>query len=629
MEASLTCAVCLGVFREPVTLPSCSHNFCKSCVLECASPLVWTAAQPRADLHTTVTCPLCRRVSNLAGGLAALPVNTTLAEVVRLIPQSKARERPGACGGNQDCGVSGKEPCVEHPELRLELFCKNCELACCGKCVSLRHQGIFHSVNLLDMVFQEEKLMFFNNLKTLRELHGKLTKEISEAENSAESILKANEDAVMSAFDEVQKALDLKKQQLLDLVKQQQSTSIKRFEVQKVTKTHNKTTVESLLSACETVVDDYEPRSFLQVACGLNKRMKSNLELMQFCGDHGEEVLRFEPQCVDVQAVLDAVSALKITSPSNDVHKQNGSFSFRSVSRSWNNAVITNKKYSPFQDQELTYLQGQMQKMSIRFVCITKMPEYQHLSYEELRLKYYEPSVLQEKEAVSAPERLRPFVCNNVNNFTFNMSLTNGVTFTGLKRQETFDMDCTAYGKDVFKDKSTKTDSGKMGQKDSHIACAQKKDNPVKTHDFPSTSSGGLTTNLSSDVKGCKTPKLCDATSSKALFPNFCFGKSDIVIVQRPARNEKLYKKLRSTASLAKSAGSVVTVTAVADRSTNVFSNGVGNAEENMSVNSASSEEFYDASSTINPAAEETCEQRSRPNSTEGDESSTLPRSPH
>uniref|UniRef100_A0A672U625 RING-type domain-containing protein n=1 Tax=Strigops habroptila TaxID=2489341 RepID=A0A672U625_STRHB len=64
MEASLTCAVCLSLFEEPVTLPLCSHNFCRDCVLEC--------------LASAELCPLPR------GGAAALPVNTTLAELVRL-----------------------------------------------------------------------------------------------------------------------------------------------------------------------------------------------------------------------------------------------------------------------------------------------------------------------------------------------------------------------------------------------------------------------------------------------------------------------------------------------------------------------------------------------------------------
>ncbi|CAN2388725.1 hypothetical protein PRIEUP_LOCUS16671 [Pristimantis euphronides] len=470
MEASLTCAVCLGVFREPVTLPRCSHNFCKRCVLECASPQVWTpAALQRSGDYSTVTCPLCRKVSTLSGGLGRLPINTTLAEVVRLLPPS-AKEGPDSCG---------KSPCAEHPELRLELYCKSCERPCCGRCVSLRHQGVFHSVNLLDVTFQEEKLLFFNSLKTLRETHARLAKEISDDEKNASSILKANEDAVTSAFIEVQKALDLKKQQLLDLGKRQQSSFKKRREVREVTKALHQTTLENLLKDCEKIADDYEPRSFLQVACGLNKRMKSNLELMELCTDNSEDALPFEPQCIGVQAVLDAVSTLKMTSSSKDVTQQNGSFSFKSLSRTWNPGMETREKYC---DQELIYLQGQMQLMAIRFVGITNMPEYQHLSYEELRLKHYEPSVVQEKEAVPAPERQMPIVCNNMNNFTFTFSLKNDVKSTRVKNQRALGQEHTVFDKDIVQEKPT--NSRRIEQKDSLSACVlEKDDGPVTGQD--------------------------------------------------------------------------------------------------------------------------------------------------
>ncbi|KAG9479943.1 hypothetical protein GDO78_011787 [Eleutherodactylus coqui] len=464
MDASLTCAVCLGLFREPVTLPTCSHNFCKSCLLKCAAPHLWTPTEPRS---CTVSCPLCRKVSTLSRGLAALPVNTTLAEVVRLLlPSGGAKDaRPGS----PDCG---KRRCEEHPDYRLELFCRNCERACCGRCVSLRHQGVFHSVNLLDVTFQEEKLLFFNSLKTLREINEQLVKEISDNGSNTESILKANKDAVTSAIGEAQKALDLKKQELLDMLHQQQIISKKRNEIRKATKKLHKTTVESLLKDCVKIADEYEPSSFLQAACGLNKRMKSNLELQEFCADHND-VLQIEPQCLDIQAVLDAVSTLKMTTGSKDVSKLNGSFSFKSISRTWSRGMETNENYC---DQELTYLQGEMEKNPMRFVSITKMPEYQHLSYEELRLKYYEPSVVQDRKAVAAPEIQMPSVCNNVNGFTFKMSLTNCAKSTRLKTQDSFDREHTACGKDVFEEKPTKMDVGRLKQKDNLSACALDKD---------------------------------------------------------------------------------------------------------------------------------------------------------
>ncbi|XP_073500386.1 tripartite motif-containing protein 5-like isoform X2 [Phyllobates terribilis] len=591
MEASLTCAVCLGVFREPVTLPRCSHNFCKSCVLDCATPQRSIVVQHRNDQYVTIICPLCRKVSILSAGQTALPVNTTLAEVVGLLPQNeKVREglTAGAMGGSPDSS-GRRSPCAEHPEHKLELFCKICEQVCCGKCVSLRHQGIFHNVNLMDMIFQEEKLMFFNSLKSLREIHERLAKEISEDETNTESTLKANEDAVMASFDEVQKSLDIKKKEILDLVKQQQITCKKRSEVRKVTKAHHKTTVENLLKDCEGIVDDYDPSSFLKVSCGLNKRMKSNLELMKFCADHSEDVSRFEPQRVDVQAVLDAVSTLNIASGSKDVKKQSGSFSFKSISRTWNPGMAANEKY-----------------------C-------------ELRLKHYEPSVVVQEREASDSEGPSPFVSNDCI-YNFSMPVINPVKTTRLRRLDGFDWNCSdSDKKHVLKIESPKKDYGRM--ETNYRLCAipvvRKEIVPVKVQAFLSSSLEGQTNKLPSDVKMEETPKVANDLGKEASFPSFCVGKSEIATIKKSGRNEKTFKKLKSTACVPKlpSAGSVASTSATADKSAADTISSGGNAEEVMSVGSSSPDEFYDASSNIDQDVAEPCEQSSNRNSAGADES--------
>ncbi|KAM9330428.1 LOW QUALITY PROTEIN: tripartite motif-containing protein 59-like [Gastrophryne carolinensis] len=336
MEASLTCAVCLGVFRDPVTLPQCSHNFCKSCVAECAEPA--SRLFPASTTSVSVPCPLCRKVSQVYGGPSQLPINTTLAELARLLSPSggaTTQEKP-----LQSPALAGH--CSDHPEHRLELFCKNCSRACCGKCVSAAHHGIFHSVNLLDMVYQEEKLMFFNSLKKLREMYEKVTKEGLDEDYDVKNILQNNTDMVNAAFDEMQKALDLKRQHLLDFIKQQESETLKRQEVWKRTTAHHKITLQHLLRDSEAIVNEVEPECFLKVACSLNQRQ------------------------TDVNEILKALPIL---------------FSAAAF-------LIDATLESPVQNQELCYLQGQLQKLTIRLFSITEMPEYRHLSFEELRMKY-------------------------------------------------------------------------------------------------------------------------------------------------------------------------------------------------------------------------------------------------
>lgn len=182
MEASLTCAVCLSLLEEPVTLPLCSHNFCRSCVLECLASaeaarlqqLQRSPGQARLGRGAPgpgpscarVPCPLCRKLCLLPrGGVAALPVNTTLAEVVKLYRSGAAG---AATGGEAALGPKpGSEllspqafggSCQKHPSRPVQLYCRMCRQAGCGQCVSEEHQGIFHSVNLIDTVYQEEKV---------------------------------------------------------------------------------------------------------------------------------------------------------------------------------------------------------------------------------------------------------------------------------------------------------------------------------------------------------------------------------------------------------------------------------------------------------------------------------------
>ncbi|KAG8453850.1 hypothetical protein GDO86_000466 [Hymenochirus boettgeri] len=405
MEASLTCAVCLGLFREPVTLPLCSHNFCKHCLQECAAPDGRTVSFDigSGGLLWTVQCPLCRKVSSVPGGVSSLPVNTTLAEVVRILGSGR-HERDQHRAAGKECGTDEASrdrrksaPCGDHPDLMLELYCKNCSLPCCGKCVSDRHQGVFHSINLLEMVYQEEKLTLFSSLKRLREIHEKFSKEPSEEESEIEEAFKNEARHLNLAFEEVQKALDLKKQQFLELIQQQQNTTIKEYKVWQQMQTQNKKTIESLLKDCERIVDEFEPNKFLKVACDLNKRMKSSLDLMGFTSDHSKK--KWEPTHADLKPALEAISALNISGgSSNDNCTKNsedsvGNFSFKIITRSWKHGRKTClDKYSPIQGEELEFIHGQSRKIGVRYICISEMPKYKAVSYEELRLKCYEDS---------------------------------------------------------------------------------------------------------------------------------------------------------------------------------------------------------------------------------------------
>ncbi|XP_067847224.1 uncharacterized protein [Heptranchias perlo] len=333
MEASLTCAVCLSVFENPTTLPVCSHNFCKKCILECvtksfSSGLGYSSSN-NIWRNSQLECPLCRKSNFIAEGAVNLPGNTTLAEVVKLF---KSQYGSGAAGATEDekgeeCaaaaaagargpgggGGGGRAVCDRHPPRTLQLFCKICKQVACGQCVSEDHCGVFHAVNLVDMIYQEEKLDYFNNLRELRQLNDKLKIEIADTPSDNEHVLEYEKDVVEIKFDEILEKVELKRKQLLDEIEKQKEWKKTERKARLEGKRTQKDTVEKYLKECEGLVNECNPVNFLKVACDLNERIKSNLAIIiPTLKKHGE-LDCLQPSQFLIKPVLDSISALQLT----------------------------------------------------------------------------------------------------------------------------------------------------------------------------------------------------------------------------------------------------------------------------------------------------------------------------
>ncbi|NXG41396.1 TRIM3 protein, partial [Psilopogon haemacephalus] len=91
---------------------------------------------------TRVSCPLCRKLCPLPrGGAAALPVNTTLAEGVKLYRSgttgaAKAGETEQGQGPGPLSPLALGGTCQKHPGGLVQLYCRMCRQAGCGLCVS-------------------------------------------------------------------------------------------------------------------------------------------------------------------------------------------------------------------------------------------------------------------------------------------------------------------------------------------------------------------------------------------------------------------------------------------------------------------------------------------------------------
>ncbi|XP_062429787.1 uncharacterized protein LOC134139426 [Rhea pennata] len=419
MEASLTCAVCLSLFEEPVTLPLCSHNFCRECVLECLASAEAARLQQRGQgqtrllrgspgqgaggstASTRVSCPLCRKLCPLPrGGAAALPVNTTLAEVVKLYRSgtagaSKAAEAEPGPGPGLLSPLPLGGTCQKHPSRLMQLYCRMCRQAGCGQCVSEEHQGIFHSVNLIDTVYQEEKLTFFSSLKKLRIINEKLLNEISSHPDDTDIMLTNEAEIIALEFGEIFKTLEMKKKQLLEDVENQRSKKEKEFQIWKKMKETHKKTIENFLKDCEKLVHECDPQCFLEVACGLNTRMKTQLDLMNIASSY-EKPPEYTQKKMDIKPVVNEILALKLIPVNVGVVKDlpfqgnensTNNTVFKNNIKQWKDQKNTPNIFRPVAGQEEALADGG--RICTRLMSISEMSAFQNMSHEELRYKYY------------------------------------------------------------------------------------------------------------------------------------------------------------------------------------------------------------------------------------------------
>ncbi|XP_067407879.1 serine-rich adhesin for platelets-like [Emydura macquarii macquarii] len=401
MEASLTCAVCLGLFEEPVTLPLCSHNFCKSCVLECTAsgePGSQRAGQAFGGAAAArFSCPLCRKLCPLPrGGYSALPVNTTLAEVVKLYRAGGGGKAGPGCG--EEAAPSPPPAfgavCDKHPARLVQLYCRMCRRAGCGQCVTEEHQGIFHAVNLLDSVYQEEKLTFFSSLKKMRAVNENLVKELSSHPKDIK-ILNKEAEIIKLEFEAIFKTLEMRKKELLEDIESQRSKKEKEYQIWKKMKETHKKTIESFLKDCEKLVDECDPEHFLEVACGLNKRMKTQLDLMHIASSY-EKASESTQKQMNIKAVVKEILALQLTSVDSCIVKElssggneglTGKFVYKNSAKQWKDQKNIPNTFSPVVRHEETLADGN--KICTRLMSISEMSPFQNMSHEELRYNYY------------------------------------------------------------------------------------------------------------------------------------------------------------------------------------------------------------------------------------------------
>ncbi|XP_053235574.1 zinc finger protein RFP-like isoform X1 [Podarcis raffonei] len=193
-----TCSICLEYFKDPVIIPECGHNFCRSCLI-----------QRWGESEAAASCPQCRETAQRRG----LIPNRQLADFLQLIKilsvqGRKEEERKG--------GV-----CEEHQE-PLKLFCKVHEAPICVVCDRSRiHEN--HKVIPLKEALEEYKREICRHLEILRKEREEILAHQAALDKESKDLLKLTETERLKAvekFRELRQFLEEQEKRLLTHVEE-------------------------------------------------------------------------------------------------------------------------------------------------------------------------------------------------------------------------------------------------------------------------------------------------------------------------------------------------------------------------------------------------------------------------
>ncbi|XP_060126899.1 uncharacterized protein LOC118080222 [Zootoca vivipara] len=221
-----TCSICLDYFKDPVTIPECGHNFCRSCLIEC-----WGESEAEAS------CPQCRERVQRRG----LIPNRQLANFVE-IAQNLSLQEEGGKG----------RVCKEHQE-PLKLFCKVHEAPICLVCDrSKEHEN--HKVIPLEEALEEYKREICHHLEILRKEREEILAYQANLDKESKDLLKLTEKErlkTVEKFKELRQFLEEQEKCLLNHVEEVEKEIAGRRDEQLAKLSRNLSSLERIIQEME------------------------------------------------------------------------------------------------------------------------------------------------------------------------------------------------------------------------------------------------------------------------------------------------------------------------------------------------------------------------------------------
>ena len=294
LHEELACSVCMVTFTEPKQLP-CLHSFCLHCL---------EGIQRTSRRHDVLTCPECRRESQVPGGnLEDLPTNFRINSLLDVLAIRECRSTGVKCGNcdkrrvesfycfqcyafwcdeciivhnllrankehrvlalrdfeDQDIEDVLKRPAFcsrqGHEKKELEFFCKKCEQAICNSCVATTHDG--HVKILLEEAANEKKLQVMSEIESrkakVQKMRNKIIK-IDEVYNDIETNVAKIKRSAQQFAESMIAVIEAKTQQIFAEADHEAQQSLQGLRVQRIDIENKVKNIKTAVGKSETLL---------------------------------------------------------------------------------------------------------------------------------------------------------------------------------------------------------------------------------------------------------------------------------------------------------------------------------------------------------------------------------------
>ena len=294
LHEEVSCSVCMVTFTEPKQLP-CLHSFCLHCL---------EGIQRTSGRHDIITCPECRRESQVPGGnLKDLPTNFRINSLLDVLAVRECGSTGVKCGNcdkrrvesfycfqccsfwcdecitghniirankdhrvlalkdfeDQDIENVLKRPAFcprpGHEKKELEFFCKKCQETVCSSCVVTAHDG--HVKVLLEEAANENKLKVMSTIESRKAKLQKMKNKISKIDDDCDKIEEKAAKVKRSAQQFAESMIALikaKKLQIFTETDHEAQQSLKRLRVQRIDIENKVKNIETAVEKSETLL---------------------------------------------------------------------------------------------------------------------------------------------------------------------------------------------------------------------------------------------------------------------------------------------------------------------------------------------------------------------------------------